>query len=295
MLAYIFFRLAERLIHWTPFSVIYIKARGIAFIIHRIVGYRLKVVRGNLEKVFGTSDQKQVNRIERKFYDFLGQMMFESLKSYRMNEKQLRRRIIYNDKEIIETLLSSGKSVIIDAGHINNWEWLAVSLPLQFSCPVYGIYKPIHNKKLDSFVKQSRGRTGMKLLPVKETGLAFRHALENPAIFLMISDQSPVQEDKAHWTMFLGQEAGFLHGPEVYAKKFGAAIVFGKMIQISNGYYTMNFEALYDGNEILPEGQITVRFARKLESQIMQQPHRWLWSHKRFKKQKPKSRVLLEG
>lgn len=293
MLAYIFFRIAERMTHWAPFSLIYIKARGIAFIIRDLVGYRKKVVRANLERVYGNSEIKKIRQIEKKFYLFISQMIFESLKSYRMSEKQLRKRVEYPDREIIESLLSSGKSVIIDAGHINNWEWLAVSLPLHFSCLVYGIYKPIHNKKLDSFVKQSRGRTGMKLLPVKETGLAFRHSLENPAIFLMVSDQSPVQEDKAYWTMFLGQETGFLHGPEIYAKKFGAAVVFGKMMQKSNGYYTVKFESLFDGNEDQTEGQLTVRFARKLEAQILEQPHRWLWSHKRFKKKRPETRPLL--
>ena len=51
------------------------------------------------------------------------------------------------------------------------------------------------------------------------------------------------------------------------------------------GYYEIEFTLAEENPSHIPEGELTVRFARYLEQVIARFPDMWLWSHRRWKKE----------
>ena len=54
-----------------PFPVIYVLSDGLCFLMHRVVGYRRRVVRMNLSNSFPEKDKAELRKIEREFYHYL--------------------------------------------------------------------------------------------------------------------------------------------------------------------------------------------------------------------------------
>ena len=52
------------------------------------------------------------------------------------------------------------------------------------------------------------------------------------------------------------------------------------------GYYEVSAEPLAQGGEALAPGELTERYARRVEAQIRAAPPDWPWSHKRWKLKK---------
>jgi KDO2-lipid IV(A) lauroyltransferase len=101
----------------------------------------------------------------------------------------------------------------------------------------------------------------------------------------MAADQSPGRKyiDKAYWINFLGRDTAFLHGPEKHAVTNNYVVMYIDVQRKKRGYYTIELSVLTDKPSQLSDGEITSRFAKKLESIIYKDPTNWLWSHRRWK------------
>ena len=55
------------------------------------------------------------------------------------------------------------------------------------------------------------------------------------------------------------------------------------MKRLRRGRYEMSFDLLYDGEEAVEPNEITERYVRRLEAEIVAQPELWIWSHRRWK------------
>ena len=276
-----------------PFGCMYVFSDFNAFILRHIIRYRRKVVINNLHKAFPEKDEKTLRRYERSFYSYFTDMLLEAGKGYRMTRKKLDKRYRFQNPELLDNYYNEGKSVILLMAHINNWEWITGTMGERFNQKMFAIYKPLTNKRVDAFIRKSREHRNFQVVPLKSTGLMFRNMNSGPCAFVMAADQSPIALDKAHWVTFLHQTTGFLHGPETYAKKFGTSLVFMKVIMRKRGYYDIVFQTICDDPKTSPEGHITARYAQLLEELIKEQPTRWLWSHKRWKRNKPEDKKLI--
>ncbi len=294
MFQYVVFIFMQTLIRIMPFWLMYGLCNVNAFLLRHVIRYRRKVVQRNLHASFPEKDDKELNRIERQFYRYFADMLFEAGKGYKMSRRALGKRYKVNNPELMEQYFKEGKSVILDMAHFNNWEWTTGVFGSVFQHKVFAIYKPMRNARIDAFIRRSRERRNYHVVPLKNTGLMFRNMNQQPCAFIMASDQSPVQLDKAYWVEFLHQTSGFLHGPETYARKFGLAVVFTQVLKIKRGYYEINLIPITETGKDLPEGHLTARYAQLLEETIRQQPSRWLWSHKRWKKTKPADKEIIK-
>jgi len=104
---------------------------------------------------------------------------------------------------------------------------------------------------------------------------------------LRIRGITPHDARKAFWTTFLGRETAVMYGSEKIAKEHNHVVVFGHIRKIARGKYEMWFELISDEPQETAYGEITLRHTRILEKDILQQPEYWLWTHKRWKRQRP--------
>ena len=121
------------LISLLPFPLLYLFSDLLFFLLYYVIRYRREVVQANLANSFPEKTLKERRSIERRFYRYLADMIFESIKTISITPSEMRKR--YKFENIIELTrhLNAGRSVIAVTGHYGNWEWgpLAIGLELE--------------------------------------------------------------------------------------------------------------------------------------------------------------------
>ncbi|MCX6284223.1 MAG: lysophospholipid acyltransferase family protein [Bacteroidetes bacterium] len=271
------------LIGLLPFPLLYLLSDFGQFFLHRVMGYREKVIRTNLKTCFPSLDEKELNTITGDVYKNLADILAEGIKGFTMLPATVRKRHFITNPEIIEPWLAQGRSVIALPAHYNNFEWGSMSPGLFTKHPIIAFYKPLSNKYINRFMKWSRVKFGTTLASIYETFLVFERNAQTPSVYIMAADQSPSNAEKSYWVEFLGRETAFLHGPEKYARMYNYPVVYVDVKRVKRGYYAVEATLLADEPATLPEGEVTKRYAKKLEEAILKSPGNWLWSHKRWK------------
>lgn len=268
-----------------PFFLLYLLSDLLAFLFCRVFGYRRKIVIKNLKLCFPDKSEKEINRLLPKIYRNVSDNILEGIKAFSMTRKQIVKRHKIINPEVLNDFYESKKSIIAVTGHYGNWEWGSLSPGLQTDFKIVGLYKPLSNKLIDMFVRWSRERFGTVLGSIKETSEIFKNHQNEITSFLMAADQSPGKKylKSAYWINFLGRDTAFLHGPEKYAKTNNYPVIYIDVQRKKRGYYEIELSILAQNPQELEDGEITTRFAQKLESVILSNPANWLWTHNRWK------------
>jgi KDO2-lipid IV(A) lauroyltransferase len=103
----------------------------------------------------------------------------------------------------------------------------------------------------------------------------------------MNADQAPVSTDQRYWTQFLGQDTAFYIGAEQIARAMRLPVLFAHVRRVRRSHYEVEFRPLWDGKEPLEPNQMTERYARACEIDVLNSPADWLWSYRRWRLKKP--------
>jgi KDO2-lipid IV(A) lauroyltransferase len=264
--------------------VLYIISDGVYFLFFYIIGYRKKVVLHNLKMVYPDKPEKELRIIQKKFFGHFVDTLIEAIKAITISETSIKKRYTYKNIELIDTLYSEGKSIILVGSHYGNWEWV-VGMPLVAKIDCYTSYTKLQNKNFENLIKDSRSKFGM--ICVKSSEI-IKEVLKNvkkqkQGLYLLISDQSPMLHKSIYWTEFLHVKVPVFTGAEMISKKFDFAVVNINTTRVKRGYYESEFELITDAPKELEANEITNRYLRITEKHIYKQPEFYLWSHKRFK------------
>lgn len=270
-----------------PLRIHYVLSDGIYLIVYRLIGYRVKVVRNNLEKSFPEKTEKELREIERKFYHCLCDYFVETIKMTTMSEKQMRRRMTYKNVEVINQCTNDKQSVALYLGHIFNWEWIT-SVPLWVSPDLVcgQLYHALENPIFDKLFLNIRQRWGAECIALTDV---LRKTIEykqqnKVAIIGYIGDQVPHWNNIHHWCQFLNHDTPVMTGTERIAIKNNQALVYLDIRRVRRGYYEAEFQLMTRNPKELKEFEATDIYFRKLEETIRKQPELWLWSHNRWKR-----------
>jgi Kdo2-lipid IVA lauroyltransferase/acyltransferase len=266
-----------------PYFVLYRLSDLFYILLYHGIGYRKKVVRNNLHYAFPERTRSELRGIERRFYRHLCDLVVESLKNFSISASAVRERMTHQGYEAMDAYAAAGQRVIIAGGHFANWELWGVSAAPVLKHKVVGIYKPLSNRFFDKKMRESRGKFGLGLLSTKETADYFRKPASEPDAVVFAFDQSPSNPEKAVWVRFLGRDTAALYGTEKYASESQIPVFFGKISKLSRGHYTVEYQPVDMAPHLRPKGALTQQLHDMLESQIMEQPELWLWSHRKWK------------
>ncbi|MCB2209148.1 MAG: lysophospholipid acyltransferase family protein [Bacteroidetes bacterium] len=269
-----------------PFRVLYIFSDLMYFVLLYMMRYRKSVVRKNLESCFPEKSKKEIDKLIRLSYKNLTDVIVEGFKAFTMSDRQIRERHKVLNPEILEDLVYNKRGVIAAPCHYGNWEWGSMSPSLYFKHKIIVFYKPLSNPYINRFVNKNRSRTGGILTSIYKTSETFKELTDQKVIYIMAADQSPSNAKRAIWVDFLGRETAFLHGPEIYAKKYNYPVIFTDIKRVKRGFYELTLSIISDHSSKTTKGEITSLYAEKLETAIINKPEDYLWSHKRWKHQK---------
>ncbi|MCB0734662.1 MAG: lysophospholipid acyltransferase family protein [Flavobacteriales bacterium] len=271
-----------------PMPVLYGISNLLYVVMYRLVGYRKKVVNGNLTHSFPNASSAWIKEQESRFYRHFCDLIVESIKLFSISNDEILKRFVFENPEVVNRFSQEGRSVIIVGGHFNNWEILASGIDQQCDHQAVGIYKKLSNAFYDQKVRDSRGRFGLKLLPTTDVARFFDTNDSANTMTLFGADQSPTHSKNVYWLHFLHQETAVALGTEHYARKYNLPVLYGFIQKTTRGHYTFRVEVIHDQPKESEPGDITVKHVRMLEEQINQQPEFWLWTHRRWKrKRKP--------
>lgn len=275
-----------------PFRVLYILS-DIAYLInYYLLGYRKKIVYTNLKNSFPDKSPKEITLLAKRYYRFLTDLFFESLKGMSLTRGQVEKRHKYINPEVLNNILASNRSVICVTAHYGNWEWGAFSGANQVKSPMVVFYKPFNNKIIDKYMIKYRETFNCQMVSIGETYYTFSHYKENVVAYFMVADQSPSNLRKSYWFNFLNQDTACIHGPENYARLYNLPVVYIDIQRVKRGYYEIHFTKLTDSPLDLGEGEVTRLYMQKLEEVIKAEPSYWLWSHRRWKRKRSDIRPL---
>ncbi len=254
----------------------------------RLVGYRSKVVVDNLKNAFPEKSEEEIERIKNGFYYNISQIFVETISMPAMSDEDCRRaNRITNIEVMCEDL--KGKNWIAAMAHQGCWEFNTFYGVYQSGHVQAGVYSPLHNRVADALYLRLRERTGLIKLPMNDIMRFCIRNLETgidgkPIVVALIADQTPPRKEKNNrWFEFFHRDTIFFDGAEKLAMRYNMPVYFVAMKRVKPGFYESTLDLIYDGQEVVEEGVITTRYAKRLEQMITEDPESWLWSHRRWK------------
>lgn len=200
--------------------------------------------------------------------------------------------------------IMSGRPVILITGHCGNWELLGYTMAL-LGFPMHALYRPLDNKPLDEWVRQTRGRRGLLLLDKFGALKQIPDLVAAGAPIGFVADQNA--GDRGLFVPFFGRLASTYKSIGMLAYHHRASIVVGQARRMGwNGREDRpvreGFASPHTGEAIRyrleiedaihPEdwdGQpdpffyMAARYRRAIERMILRAPEQYLWMHRMWK------------
>lgn len=254
-------------------------------------------MRRNLCSSFPEKSKEEIIAIEKKFYAFFCDYLFETLKLLTISKAEMARRMKFEGIDALNESFGKGKCVGLYLGHYCNWEWIS-SIPLHLNPSVVGgqIYHKLRSAASDRLFLKLRERMGAVSIPMKSTLRRIAEFRRDRQQFVIgfISDQTPKWENIHFWTNFLNQDTPVFTGTEKIIRQVGMDVFYLDVVRPRRGYYTATYRKLADAPAELPEFKLTELYMRELEKTIRREPQYWLWTHNRWKRTREEFERMFE-
>ena len=287
---YGFYRLSTMMLSRLPFKALYLISDGVAWMLHSLFKYRRSVVEKQLAECFPDWDEATITSTSKEVYRNLADIMVESFKTDRLSKEEMMKRFTVLNPEEMNAVADQGGNSLVLGAHFNNWEWGSVAVNHFFRSTIYGLYKPVANKLINSYINEARMKVGTFMIPIQETRKLFENPLEAPSSVVFVADQSPSNVVDAVWVDFFGKDTACLHGIEKYAEMTGWPVFFWRVYRVKRGHYEVDVTPIrYE-----EDGKIIQRYMKLLEEDIRKHPSSWLWTHKRWKRSREEAITQAE-
>lgn len=256
---------------------------------YRPLGIRRAVVERQLTAAFPELGPAEIERIARAAYANLGRTSVETaiLPSY--DPEQI--IDLFEDVQgwnIVETLLSRGKGLIIVTGHLGNWE-LGGAYAAARGLPIDAVARHMANPLFDRYLTRTRQRIGMSVVHDEEAVRRVPRSLRAGRAVAFLVDQGAVGLAST-WVPFFGRYAKTPRGPAVFALRLDTPIVFGVALRRPSGRFQLIFEPIEardTGDREADVDRIVADYTATLERWVRRAPEQYFWHHRRWKHQRP--------
>lgn len=274
-----------RLLSYLPLPVLYGLAWPGYLLLYYIAGYRKAVIQNNLRQAFPDQNEKAITVLAKKFYRQLVEVGMEIIKTRRMTADDIRSRVTLTNGELVKERSNNFQDpLIVLSIHQGNWEWMLHGVKLSLDIPVDPVYKPLHNPQMDQLILEIRSRFGSRPLPMANAARDILRRRREFRLFVMLADQAPIRRERSYWTHFLNKEAAFYEGAENIARLTGYPVLFARCKRVKRGHYEIAFEEVARPPYSREGHKVTDRYVQLAEQAIRAEPESWLWSNRRWKR-----------
>ncbi len=273
-----------KLISILPQWVLYIFSDILFLIGYYVVGYRKKVILGNLQYAFPEKTESERREIARQFFRNLTDSFAEIIKMYRISKEDLDKRVKIENKEIVLDAIKKGQVIIGLTGHFFNWEMHLLQMMANVSNKCDVVYLKVNNPFFEKLMLAIRTRFGGGLIERSGFQRDYLRKRDQPRLIVLAADQRPSHGEIRYWASFMNRETAFFEGAEKLAKRFNHPVMYSHVHKPKRGHYTFTYEMVsIPPYEKEKEHSITDAYIALTEKNIREQPSLYLWSHKRWK------------
>jgi KDO2-lipid IV(A) lauroyltransferase len=271
-----------------PFPLFYLFSDLLFLLGYYAIGYRKKVIHGNLRNAFPDKTEAEIKAIGKKYYHFMIDLFMETFKILVMTPKQLETRFTFdNSTHILDPFIERKQSIIFVLGHYGNWEWCGQSFQLKHKFQQDVLYHQLSSGFFEWITYKLRTRFGVLPIPMQ---VSIKEMIRRKNMLIataFLADQTPSNKDASHWMTFMNQDTPVFLGTEKIAKKMNLPVVFVHIHKLKRGHYQTSFELITGSPKDTPDNWITEQHTKILEQDIIKRPELWLWSHRRWKHKRP--------
>jgi KDO2-lipid IV(A) lauroyltransferase len=243
------------------------------------------VVYSNIRYAFPAKPEKEIKQIANRFYRNLSDLIVEVIKLKSIDFDCLRKRIHFNNYDLLDDLYQKKKSIVVTIGHCGNWEWMTMVLDKISPYMVFAIVKPLNSAYFEEYFRKLRTRFNAKggILPFKTAFRTMVRHRNELTLNIVAGDQTPTKDEINYVITFLNRPTPVFLGIEKIARSLDYAVVFFDIQRKKRGYYDVNISLIEEFPKRTSEHEITGKHVKKLEQVLNEHPDNWLWSHRRWK------------
>ena len=282
---YLLFKSFEKLFQLLGLNLSRKFSHILAALFYYLIPIRKTTVIENLKIAFPDYNLDRIKSIAFDCYKSFAITLVEILYMPRMNEIDIKNKVICENLEFLRSKYVENKGVILLFAHFGNWEYLGASVGVQLNLPLSAIIKEQRNPYVSEWMNKARTKWTNNVVPL---GISIRltyQSLLDKHIVIIVADQRAAE--KSIKVKFFGREVSVFAGPAVLALKTGAPIICAIPVRQSDYSYKTVFTEI--SKENLPESkdekikELSQRHMSYLEGYIRKYPEQWLWMHKRWK------------
>lgn len=268
---------------WMPVST----ASNILGAIGRAIGPRLWLserVRDNIRLVWPDKPEAEVKKIVRGVWDNFSRVGNDYWSLHKIRREQ-DDRIEIVGAEHLDALRDSGKSGILFAAHMGNWEMVTLAARMH-DLPLTVVYRPFNNPFIDALVRDWQRGSGVELIMKgREGARRLTQVLKGDGHTIMLVD---VRMNDGVNAPFLGVDAMTPSAPAALAVKYGAMLVPVRVERTGPAHFRITVEeprpAIDTGDRAADIAATTTWMNDRISAWIIDRPEQWMWFHRRWGK-----------
>lgn len=262
------------------------------WLLYHLFKYRRQVVEENIRLTLTHLSPEEQKAVGRRFYRHLAELMLHEARYAYRSDEQVRQLFRLEQTELLDQLYEAGhRQVFVLLGHIGPWELMGSSaLHLDRSrYQLHVIYKQLHNPVADQLTREMREQHYAQCIEMTQLARTLiRHQSERTDerlhIYCLLADQSPSYEQMRYASSLFGRTTPFVTGWSHLATKLQIPLLFYEIrYDDSAKQWVGTFRLLCEHPTDKLQHQLIDDYVTLLEENIRLAPHRWLWSHKRWR------------
>lgn len=279
-LVYLLARCGEAIVSLLPLDVAFVLGQAGGEIAYRLLRKRRDIALTNLRLAFGSEmSEAELRAINRKHFQLLGANLLAGIKASTMPSDTIWKRVTANVPDERPQI-----AWLAAISHIGCWE-LFSHLGAQHPQYRFGaVYRRFYNPYLDSYLRQTRMRSGTQLFDRRADLLRCVQFLRDGGVVGVLVDQRAGHAGV--WTPLFNRLTSSSTLAATLAIRTGAPVVPLAIYTTGRARWNLVFSEPFYPNTDDAEA-LTAQINSLLEQQIRRSPADWLWAHDRWRPNRP--------
>lgn len=245
------------------------------------------LVQANIHFAFPAWNEGRVKQCALRVFQNYAMVFMETLQiALCRTTAEVRTKVDFGDmtdEAIFEKL--KHQSIINISAHIGNWEAALQSGTAKWGLPTSVVVQKIHNKRVNRFFENFRGRWGIQLIYKRDAVKNMRHALQNHRFLILLVDQSRIKNGIP--VTFFGKKTYSTTAVATLALRFKIPVYAVYCVRDNAGQlhfrYTDEIRLERSGDLKADISAYTQKMQDVLETIVRAYPEQWFWFHKRWR------------
>jgi KDO2-lipid IV(A) lauroyltransferase len=255
-----------------------------------LYGVRLRrgIAMTNLDIVFGDQkSRKEKMQIYKASLINCGRVVINYLRIPFMGESFWRENVEWKSEEILREVMNRKKGALLIAGHFGMMDLPGGKLGMS-GYPVAVVGKRIKNPVINRFAIETRNAMNLGTIAHKDSMKRILDGIARGEAVAMALDQN-MKSKQGVFIDWMGRTASSVRSGAYVAKKTGAPVVAGFMVQLSPDRFefVVTEEVTWEDYPQDLEKELLINTQRQsnaVQRIILAQPELWFWIHRRWKR-----------